>query len=103
MTIAEIAGIQAENGDRAEAVATADILGDARRDNAFVAIAEGEMGNRRVLPTHAIETARTVQRPDLRAKVFMEIASELARRLEYCESTRHAAVYDPYGFSPKCP
>jgi hypothetical protein len=103
LTIADIAGIQAENGDRAGAFATVGILGDATRDIALVAIAESEMGDHKVMPTRAIETATAVQRPDLRAKVFTEIASELARRLEYCELMRHAAVYDPHGWSPKCP
>jgi hypothetical protein len=105
LTIAEIAGIQAATGDRAGAFATAGLLSDAARDNALLAIAESEMVDDRALPTAAIGTAATMQRPDLRARVFNEIASALAQRLYYCEWMRHGAGIDsdPKGWRLTCP
>jgi hypothetical protein len=94
LAIAEIAGIQAGADDRGGASATANLLSDATRDNALVAIAESEMADDRSLPTVAIGTAATVQRPDLRARVFKEIASGLAVRLYYCEGMPHRRL--PY-------
>jgi len=79
-TIYRIAAIQIEKNDRPAALAIADSLDGNDRSIAMFEIAQEEL--RIDLFANAIDAARMVLRPDLRATIFKEIARTLSRNLK---------------------